>query len=76
MFLENKTIRNNSRILYSRLVVRNSNIAQHSSSKDGSSLKDIKLHVLNTTLFPKRTLICDLDLIEAFREQDDRRKLE
>ncbi|RMJ25272.1 hypothetical protein PHISP_03848 [Aspergillus sp. HF37] len=40
---------------------------RYSSSKDGSSLEDIKLCVVDTTRFPRGTFVCDLDLIEAFR---------
>lgn len=43
---------------------------RHFSAKDGSSLKDIQLYVVDTALFPKGTFICDLDLIECFYQFD------
>lgn len=36
------------------------------STRDRSRLEDIKLYVIDTTLFPEGTLLRDLDLIRAF----------
>jgi hypothetical protein len=44
---------------------------RHLSSKDGSNVEEIKLYVIDTTLFPRGTFIRDLDLIEAFWKFDD-----
>lgn len=44
---------------------------RHLSSRDGSSLEEIKLYVIDTTLFPRGTFIRDLGLICAFRAFDD-----
>jgi len=41
---------------------------RHQDSRDGSSLEDIDLYVIDTTQFPAGTFLRDLDLIEAFRE--------
>ncbi|RHZ60739.1 uncharacterized protein CDV56_107313 [Aspergillus thermomutatus] len=45
------------------------------SSKDGSSLEDIQLYVIDTKRFPIGTFLRDLDLINAFREFDDHGKM-
>ncbi|KAJ5946283.1 hypothetical protein N7454_003122 [Penicillium verhagenii] len=43
---------------------------RHLSDKDRSHLKDIKLYVIDTTLFPHGTFMRDLDLIESFSKYD------
>jgi hypothetical protein len=47
---------------------------RHHDYRDGSSLDDIKLYVVDTTSFPRGTFLRDLDLIEAFFDRDDRYK--
>ncbi|KAL5333319.1 hypothetical protein BJX70DRAFT_381438 [Aspergillus crustosus] len=52
---------------------------RHWSNRDGSDLKDIKLFVVDTTLFPRGTFMRDIDLINAFSPVADdytRRELE
>ncbi|KAI9374870.1 hypothetical protein BJX61DRAFT_540374 [Aspergillus egyptiacus] len=44
---------------------------RHHNKKDGSALKDIKLYVVDTTLYPRGTFIQDLDLIDFFQQYDD-----
>ncbi|KAB8257965.1 hypothetical protein BDV32DRAFT_76683 [Aspergillus pseudonomiae] len=44
---------------------------RHQSKRDGSSLKEIRLYVIDTTKFPCGTFIRDLDLIEAFWQFDN-----
>ncbi|KAF7165377.1 hypothetical protein CNMCM6106_001567 [Aspergillus hiratsukae] len=44
---------------------------RHLTSKDGSNVEEIKLYVIDTTLFPRGTFIRDLDLIDAFWKFDD-----
>lgn len=43
---------------------------RHQDSRDGSSLEDIDLYVIDTTQFPVGTFLRDLDLIKAFRASD------
>lgn len=45
---------------------------RHLHDKDRSSLEEIKLYVVDTTLFHRGTFLCDLDLIDVFRDFDDR----
>ncbi|KAL4888094.1 hypothetical protein BDV59DRAFT_196726 [Aspergillus ambiguus] len=44
---------------------------RHLSNKDGSSLDNIHLYVVDTTRFAKGTFICDSYLIDAFYKFDD-----
>lgn len=44
---------------------------RHLHDEDGSSLEEIKLYTIDTTLFPRGTFLRDLDLIDAFRDFDD-----
>ncbi|KAL2871613.1 uncharacterized protein BJX67DRAFT_389145 [Aspergillus lucknowensis] len=44
---------------------------RHSSKRDGSSLDEIKLYIIDTAKFPRGTFIRDLDLIDAFYNLDD-----
>ncbi|KAL5359330.1 hypothetical protein BJX96DRAFT_183677 [Aspergillus floccosus] len=44
---------------------------RHSSKRDGSSLAEIKLYIIDTAKFPRGTFIRDLDLIDAFYNLDD-----
>jgi hypothetical protein len=46
---------------------------RHLSHKDGSSLEQIKLYVIDTKQFPKGTFLRDLDLINAFWGSDNHR---
>lgn len=46
---------------------------RHLDSRDRSSLEEIKLYVVDTTLFHPKTFLRDLDLIHAFRDFDDHR---
>ncbi|PYH75516.1 hypothetical protein BO82DRAFT_379522 [Aspergillus uvarum CBS 121591] len=43
---------------------------RHLSTNDSSRLEEIKLYVIDTTLFRKRTFLRDLDLIRVFRGFD------
>lgn len=43
---------------------------RRSSARDGSSLADIKIYVIDTTEFPRGTFMRDLELIDAFCEYD------
>lgn len=47
---------------------------RHLSPKDGSSLPEIRLYVIDTTRFPRGTFIRDLDLINIFCESDENLK--
>lgn len=44
---------------------------RHLSHKDGSSLAEIKLYIIDTSPFPRGTFIRDLDLINAFCESEE-----
>ncbi|KAL2843080.1 hypothetical protein BJX68DRAFT_270404 [Aspergillus pseudodeflectus] len=45
---------------------------RHHHKRDGSSLEDIKLYVVDTTSFPRGTFLRDLDLMQAFFDPSDR----
>ncbi|KAK4551662.1 hypothetical protein LTR86_010993 [Recurvomyces mirabilis] len=47
---------------------------RHHDSNDGSSLRDIRLLVIDTEKLPARTFIRDTDLISAFKQFDSREK--
>ncbi|KAL4811593.1 hypothetical protein BDW67DRAFT_190411 [Aspergillus spinulosporus] len=44
---------------------------RHRSTRDRSSLDDIKLYVVDTSCFPRGTFLRDLDLMDAFSGFDD-----